>query len=222
MEEHLLTLINRDWTSPALDAFMAAMSSLHFWIVPILLTVLAAAIRGRFRARAMLLVLALTLLVSDGIVGDGLKHLIKRPRPNEVVGGVRIVALNLHHAIQRLPSLFGAAPGRERWVVIHPSRPDPDTAGGRSFPSDHTLNNVCAAMVLTYFYRRFGWLFFIPAAVVAYSRVYVGSHWPSDVAISCIMGIGMSLLLLAGYEALWQKIGPRWLPRLYKAHPTLA
>ena len=65
-------------------------------------------------------------------------------------------------------------------------------------------------------------LLIIPAAVVAYSRVYVGSHWPSDVAISYIMGIGMSLLLLAGYEALWQKIGPRWLPRLYKAHPTLA
>ena len=222
MEEHLLTLINRDWTSPVLDGFMAAMSSLNFWALPILVTVLAVAFYGRFRGRAMLVVLVLTIIISDSIVGDSLKHLIKRPRPNEVVGGVRIVALNLHHPIQRLPSLFGGPEGRETWVVIKPSRPDPDNARGRSFPSDHTLNNVCAAMVLTYFYRRFGWLFFFPAAVVGYSRIYVGSHWPSDVAISFIMGIGMSLLLLAGYEALWQKIGPRWMPRLYQGHPSLA
>ena len=36
MEEQILILINRDWTSPALDAIMAAMSSMQFWAVPLI------------------------------------------------------------------------------------------------------------------------------------------------------------------------------------------
>ena len=224
MEDKLLTLINRDWTSPALDRVMAVMSSLNFWVIPILLTVLAVAIRGGFRARAMLVVLALTIFVSDTLVGDGLKHLIRRPRPNEVVAGVRIVSLDLHHPIPRLLAFFtGSHLGHADtpWVNVVLSRPDPDNSRGRSFPSDHTLNNFCAAMVLACFYRRFGWLYFFPAALVSYSRIYVGSHWPSDVGISIIMALGMSLLLLALYEVLWRKMGPRMMPRLFASHPSL-
>jgi len=237
MEEKLLTLINRDWTSPTLDGLMAVMSSLNFWAVPLIVVVVGVAIYGRFRARAMLVVLAVTILVSDSIVGDGLKRLIQRPRPNEVVAGVRIVTLNLHHPIPRLLALASGQadaakepkeaqePGTEKskaaWVHVAFSRPDPEHARGRSFPSDHTLNNFCATMVLAFFYRRYGWLFAIPATLIAYSRIYVGSHWPSDVAISVVMAVGMSLLLLALYETLWRKLGPRMLPRLYERHRSL-
>src|ERR1700678_4179674 len=92
MEETLLTLINRDWTSPGLDAFMAAMSSLNLWAIPIIVIAAYLAIYGDFRARTMLVILILTVIISDSIIGDGLKHLIRRPRPNEVVAGVRIVS----------------------------------------------------------------------------------------------------------------------------------
>jgi undecaprenyl-diphosphatase len=210
MEEKLLTLINRDWTSPALDGLMAVMSSLNAWVLPLMVLIVGVVIYGGFRARAMLVVLALTILVSDSLVGNGLKHLIRRPRPNEVVAGVRIVSLNLHRPVPRLMALVsgqqpaGKVHGGSEWIHVVFSRPDPEHARGRSFPSDHTLNNVCAAMVLAFFYRRFGWLYAIPAALVAYSRIYVGSHWPSDVAISIVMGLGMSLLLLALYEWLWE------------------
>jgi undecaprenyl-diphosphatase len=201
---------------------MAVMSSIHFWAVPIIVVVAAVAVYGGFRARAMLIVLVLTIVVSDSLIGNSLKHLIRRPRPNEVVAGVRIVSLNLHHPIPRLKALFAHEPGGHGgWIHVVFSRPDPENARGRSFPSDHTLNNFCAAMVLAFFYRRFGWLFFIPASVVAYSRIYVGSHWPSDVAISIVMALGMSLVLLAFYEFLWRKLGPRALPRLYERHPSL-
>jgi undecaprenyl-diphosphatase len=223
MEDKLLILINHTWTNPVLDGVMALMSSLDFWLLPLIIIAAAIAVWGGFRARAMLIVLALTILISDSLVGNGLKHLIRRPRPNEVVAGVRIVSLNLHRPVPHFVTWFSGTPARHQtgWVRVGVSRPDPENAGGRSFPSDHTLNNICAAMVLIFFYRRIGYLFCIPALLVSYSRVYVGSHWPSDVAISIVMAAGMALLLLAFYEYLWQKFGPRLAPGLYGRHPQL-
>ena len=221
MEHKLLILINRDWTGPLLDRVMAIFSSINFWAVPLIMLVAAVAIWGGFRARAMLLVLALSLVVSDSIVGNTLKQLIRRPRPNEVEADVRIVSLNLHRPFQRLRETLSGQPANPPWIHVAFSRPDPDAARGRSFPSDHTLNNFCAAVIIACFYRRLGWLAFFPAALVGYSRIYVGSHWPSDVAISVVMAVGMSLLLLALYELLWRKFGPRLLPRLHECHPSL-
>ena len=189
MDPRLFFLINRAWTHPALDRIMAAASSLDLWLP--LLVVLGAVVawRGRARARWFLVCLGLTLAVNDALIGDALKHLVHRPRPFQAMPGVRQVDLD-HRAHPRFLALI--RPLDIRWSTDQ-SVAATVPGSGRSFPSNHTTNNFCAATLLTLFYGRRGALYFLPAAVVGYSRVYVGAHWPSDVAASAVLAVAWVL-----------------------------
>ena len=203
MDQRLFFLVNSRWTNPVLDRLMAAASALDVWLPFILLLVALTAWFGRRRARLFLLALGLMLLLGDAVVGNGLKHLIHRPRPFQSLPGVRVVEL----ARQTHPRFFALFRSPVVTQLTAPL-PLPEPTAGRSFPSDHTLNNFTAAVLLALFYRRWGWLYFFPATLVAYSRVYVGSHWPTDVLISAFLGSGLALLTMA----ISQNLLVRWLP----------
>jgi undecaprenyl-diphosphatase len=80
---------------------------------------------------------------------------------------------------------------------------------GRSFPSSHAVNNFAGAYLFAYFFPRWRWALYGFAAAVAFSRVYVGVHYPSDVVGGSIIGIGCGALVVLLYvqgEARWKTL----------------
>ncbi len=68
-----------------------------------------------------------------------------------------------------------------------------------SFPSGHTTTAAATVAALYLLNRRLGWVTAVFAVVLAFSRVYVGGHYPHDVVASAILAVpvaaAVSLLL---------------------------
>ena len=76
--------------------------------------------------------------------------------------------------------------------------------------------------MFAWFFRRFGWLYFIVAALVAWSRVYVGDHYPSDVLAAAAIGTVVGLLGMKFLEWLWRTYAPRFARSVWLTHSSLA
>jgi len=60
--------------------------------------------------------------------------------------------------------------------------------GSYSFPSGHATNIFAAMVFLSLRYKKYAPLFIAVAVAVAYSRVYVGVHYPLDVLGGAVLG----------------------------------
>lgn len=99
------------------------------------------------------------------IVGNGLiKHLAMRPRPFD---------------------LPGCTVPRERLLIPAPT--------DYSFPSGHTMSSVAASTALFKDHSVLGFLAFVVALLIAFSRLYLQVHYPSDVLGGLIIGFLMGL-----------------------------
>ncbi len=67
-------------------------------------------------------------------------------------------------------------------LIIHQSH-------SSSFPSSHAANMSAAATLFSVLYSRYTWIFISIAIFVAYSRIYVGVHYPADILAGGILGI---------------------------------
>lgn len=120
---------------------------------PLVFVVAAALTPGNFRARLVRACLVLAVMLSAVLCRYGISELIARPRPSTA-----------------------------DWMV---------QAGGLSFPSGHTSDGALAAGLIGWLVvRRFAgrvtpWVVWLIAAayalLIAWTRVYLGVHWPTDV-----------------------------------------
>ncbi|MBI5491432.1 MAG: phosphatase PAP2 family protein [Deltaproteobacteria bacterium] len=114
-------------------------------------------------------------LVLSGAVTHVLKAAFERPRINSGAGAAIRLLEN--------PSLFDL------------------TGRFNSFPSGHTAAAFAVAYVLAKRYPRFSLIFYTTAALIGAARVYLGSHYPTDVLAGAFVGVCAGYLVTASERA---------------------
>jgi membrane-associated phospholipid phosphatase len=125
-------------------------------------------------------VMLLESLVTSGLWTHSLKTLAGRERPREA---------DAEFAEWEGPHFFG-------------DREEPGKSL-RSFPSGHTTGAFAVATVLAHQYPTKGIvpvLAYTGAAAMGYSRVAVGAHWLSDVAVGALIGYGSARTVINNHE----------------------
>lgn len=191
----LLHRINSELSHPVLDWLMPALSAIEAWLPFIIAAALLTAWRGGKKARVMLLCLGIAIGLGDGVISNTMKKTIGRVRPRDAMEGV--IVRDLGNATPAFMRLFEKP-------VVRPCEPNGGPRG-KSFPSSHTINLFAAATVIALFYRWIGFGMYFLAAGIAYSRIYCGAHWPSDIPPSMALGV------LIGLGVVWamRRIKPR-------------
>ena len=70
--------------------------------------------------------------------------------------------------------------------------------GGKfSFVSNHAANAFGLSVILGYFYPAWKWKVTALAFIIAFSRVYVGVHYPADIFFGALFGYGTAWIILS-------------------------
>lgn len=93
---------------------------------------------------------------------------------------------------------------RDRPFVTHPVLQLIPHAANASFPSDHAVGAFVIASAVWLFRKRDGKLWLLLATGIAFSRIWTGVHYPSDVIAGALIGIATA----AGVHRLFA----HWLP----------
>ena len=170
----LYKLVNQTLTSPLLDTIMVFASSKYGWLPLYLLLVFLLLKKKPLKTGLVKVLLLIAAFgISDSFTSRVVKPLFKRQRPY------------MHSQYEaRLPLVVE---NREGFIE--------DNRKNYGFVSSHASNFFAVltlAGILLSLSVRNKWLLWGIAALVAYSRVYVGVHYPSDVLMGGLFGFGLA------------------------------
>lgn len=176
-DKELLRFLN-SFHTPVLDTVMMTLTNTLAWLPLYIFVVYVVIKHFRNESWLVLLGIAVTILLADQITASIMKPYFARLRPS------------------REPTLEG---------LIHIVN---NYKGGQfGFASSHAANTFGAATFFFLVFRKtkkwFIWLF-LWAFVMSYTRIYLGVHYPGDILVGAIVGVGCGL---AGYLFLeWLRI----------------
>lgn len=85
-------------------------------------------------------------------------------------------------------------------VLLVPGSSEP------SFPSDHAIAAFAIAFSVLLVGRRLGSVFVLAAVTIGLSRIFVGVHYPGDVAAGALIGLLASLVVWRAGRGRWNPI----------------
>lgn len=185
IDRELFFLINRDLQNLFFDLIMPFITNVRNWAPLFAILIVILLWKGGRKGRWALFLMAVSLTLSDQLSSSVLKPLVKRERPCVTYGNLGMV--HLPTGVTRSPS----------------------------FPSSHAANSASAATILALFYPQWRSLCIIAAVLVAFSRVYVGVHYPLDVLAGSLLGFLCAGGVFLAYKVLTKR-------RLHKATPRAA
>lgn len=150
--------------SPVMDLIMWYISNKYTW-VPLYL-ILALLIVRKYGVKSLLWFagVAIALALSDQLTSSFMKPFFARWRPSRDPG----IEAGLVHIVNNY------------------------RGGKYGFASSHAANAFAVALYIHLVLRpwyRWTWLLFIFAAVVSYSRIYLGVHYPGDLIVGGLIGM---------------------------------
>lgn len=180
-------LINSSWNNAFFDFLLPYLRSKTFWIPLYLLIATVLLYKYKWNALYMFLLIGLTVLICDQISSELIKKTVERLRPcndPDMQAQLRLLV---------------------------------PCGGGFSFTSSHATNHFALAYL---FFRLLKPMFsirnkkspyilafscFLWASSIAYSQVYVGVHYPFDVAVGACLGTLVAALTYLCYKMLFNK-----------------
>lgn len=176
--DRTLFLIINGWNSPFFDEIMFFVSKVWIW-APLYLTFVLYAIK-RWKLEAIWIIVAMIIcVVATDQFSNITKDLFQRLRPSHepLLEGL------VHHVNGYVGGKFG-------------------------FVSGHSSNSFGFAMLSSLIVRNryYSISVFMWAAVVAYSRIYLGVHYPFDIMGGMLLGILVAWLLFTIMENIRRRL----------------
>jgi undecaprenyl-diphosphatase len=161
------------WHSPFWDRVMWSISGRTEWIPFYLLLIVYLIYYYRRQSIYIIIGAVLAVTLADQLAVHALKDVIGRLRPSQ------------NPNIQDLVHIVNNYRG-----------------GLYGFVSNHAANTFSIATFLGLVVRKryFSWVLYVWATLVSYSRIYLGVHYPGDVAAGALLGILIGWLLYIGYK----------------------
>ena len=170
LDRSLFILLNHDLRHDWLDWGIPFLAGSKWVLVPGFVLAAWLLYKGGSKTRFAILLILVAVAVGDAVNTNLLKPFFQRPRP--------------FSSLEQIFVFKGQV-----WTTATAWFKDQKTL---SFPSNHAVNTVAAATVLIRYHRRW-WPFWLGLALlVCYSRVYMGVHYPGDVAAGALVGMGIS------------------------------
>jgi len=172
LDKELFLVIN-NFNSPFVDSIMFYVTDTEFWFP--FYAVLLGFLVWKFKWSSLPIIggLAIVILFSDQLTSGFMKPFFERLRPCHEPGIKDIV-----HLVDGCGKLYG-------------------------FASGHASNSFGIATFLWLVTRKW-WKYSVWlmawAAIVSYSRIYAGEHYPGDILVGALIGILFALIIFVVYQ----------------------